>query len=84
MAVIAVTGYGAVQIALFFGAFCKVAFGTLVKHADQRTDNLQMAQFFRGNIHQHILTPRILITQSLGKVAACRRKFTLRATKLFK
>ncbi len=84
MTVIAIPGNTTVQIAFFFGAFSQIAFGPLIQHPDQRTDNFQMAEFLSGNIHQHIFAPRILITQPLSKVAACCCKFSLRATKLFK
>ena len=83
MAVVAVFGHGPVQLGFVLYPFRQRAFGPFIQHADQRPDDFEVAQLFGRDIHQHIFTARIVITQALGEVAAGGRQFTLRPAKLF-
>jgi hypothetical protein len=59
-----------------------VALRALVQHRDDRTDDLQMAQFLRRNIEKQVLAARIIFTDGLGEITTCGSQFPLRATKL--
>ncbi len=83
MAVVTRTRNGAVKLAFGFSGFRQIAFSTFVEHPHKGTDNFQMAQFFCGDVHQHLFTRRIFITQPLGEIAGSCGEFALWATKLF-
>ena len=61
MAVVTGTGNVAINLALFLCAFSQLTFRAFVQHTHQRTDDFQVAQLFRRDIHQHIFTAWIVI-----------------------
>src|SRR5690606_5872849 len=54
----------------------------LVQHRNQRPDPFQVAEYFSGNIEQHVLAARIVFAQGLGKVTTRSREFALRSAEL--
>ncbi|MNT61362.1 hypothetical protein D3C72_1990040 [compost metagenome] len=83
MAVVARARDVAVQLRRLVDALGQPALGALVEHDDDIADHFQVAQFFRGDIEQHVLAARIVLGQGLREVAAGGRQFALRAAELF-
>ena len=83
MAVVTVGGERTVQVGFVFGSLRKGTFRPFIEHANQRADNFKVAQLLGSNVHQHIFTTRIVIAQTLSKIAACGGQLTLRAAELF-
>ncbi len=83
MAVIAGASDGPVNLAFGIDAFGQLALGALVEHDDDMADHFQMAQLFGCDVEQEVFAAGIVLGQGLGKVAACRRQFTLGPAELF-
>ena len=82
MRVIAGAIEGTIQLALLFHAFGHSPLGALVEHDDDGADDLQMAEFFGGDVHQQIFAPRVVFRQGLGEVTGRGGQLTLGAAKL--
>jgi hypothetical protein len=65
------------------GPFRQLGPGAFCQHADDRADDLEMAQLLRRNVEQHILAAGIAFGKSLGEIPHSRRQLALRSAELF-
>nr|GFA75875.1 hypothetical protein [Tanacetum cinerariifolium] len=59
-------------------------FAAFIEHDDDRANDLQMAQLFRGDVEKQILTTWILLGQRLSEIAGRGGEFALGTTELLK
>jgi hypothetical protein len=61
----------------------QLALGALVEHHHDVADHFEVAQFFGGDVEQHVFAAGIILGDGLGEVAAGSGEFALRAAELF-
>jgi hypothetical protein len=73
----------AIQFRFFQSALEDLGLDPLVEHRDDRTDNLEVAEFFGCDIEQHVLAASVELAEPLSKIAHRGRKFPVGTTELF-
>uniref|UniRef100_A0A0N4ZWI7 PE-PGRS family protein n=1 Tax=Parastrongyloides trichosuri TaxID=131310 RepID=A0A0N4ZWI7_PARTI len=76
-------GHAGVKIRFFLGGFREFALGPAIEHGDDRTDDFQVTQLLRGDVHQHIATAAVLVGEPLSEVAHGGGELTLGTAELF-
>ncbi|MNS07037.1 hypothetical protein D3C72_384720 [compost metagenome] len=79
----AARGHAGVEVRFLLGGFRELPLGPAIEHGDDRADDLEVAQLLRGDVHQQVATPHVLVSQSLGEVAHGGRQLTLGSAELF-
>ncbi len=82
MRVVAASGQRTVQLGLLLHRFGQTPLGALVEHADDRTDDFQVAEFLGGDVHQQVLATGIALAEALGEIAHGGGQLALRPAEL--